>query len=73
MYKINLLYVQAYLLEIKFVQKVEKNILYLVEECEKIYEVVFFLFAYSPAPEFYVPTFRNAVFHLHMWFLAYTT
>jgi len=37
------------------------------------YEVVFFFFGYSPAAEIYVPTFRNALFHLHMWFPAYTT
>jgi len=28
--------------------------------------VVFFLLGDSPASEFYVPTFRNALFHLHM-------
>jgi hypothetical protein len=28
---------------------------------------VFFLLGYSPASEFYVPTFRNTLFHLHRW------
>jgi hypothetical protein len=29
--------------------------------------VVFFLLGDSPASEFYVPTFRNTLFHLHRW------
>ena len=29
--------------------------------------IVFFLLDGSPASEFYVPTFRNTVFHLHRW------
>jgi hypothetical protein len=30
-----------------------------------IFHIVFFLLGDSPAPEFYVPTFRNTLFHLH--------
>jgi hypothetical protein len=29
--------------------------------------VEFFLFGDSPASEFYVPTFRNTLSHLHRW------
>jgi len=35
--------------------------------------VVFFLLADSPASEFFVPTFRNIVFHLHRQYKYYTT
>jgi hypothetical protein len=34
----------------------------------RVVNVVFYLLGDSPAPEFYVPTFRNIVLHLHGWF-----
>jgi hypothetical protein len=32
------------------------------------YNVTFFLLGDSPAPEFYIPTFRNTLFQLHRRF-----
>jgi hypothetical protein len=38
----------------------------------RVLKVVFFLLGYSPASEFYIPTFRNTLFHLPSRCPAYT-
>jgi len=46
-------------------QKCELTSVYFVYKHEFIIFVVCFLLGNSPASEFYIPTFRNTVFHLH--------
>ena len=38
---------------------------YLISNFRRVVNVAFFLLGDSPASEFYVPTFRNTLFHLH--------
>jgi len=38
---------------------------YLISNFRRVVNVVFFLLGDSPTSEFYVPTFRNTLFHLH--------
>jgi hypothetical protein len=40
------------------------NYLYLISNFRRVVNVVFFLLGDSPASEFYMPTFRNTLFHL---------
>ena len=37
----------------------------LISNFRRVLNVVCFLLGYSPASEFYMPTFRNTLFHLH--------
>jgi hypothetical protein len=39
--------------------------MFLISNFRLVLNVVFFLLGDSPASEFYVPTFRNTLFHLH--------
>ena len=39
--------------------------IFLISKCRRVLNVVFFLLGDSLASEFYVPTFRNTLFHLH--------
>jgi hypothetical protein len=39
----------------------------LASNFRRVLNAVFFLLGDSPASEFYVPTFRNTLFHLHRW------
>jgi len=34
---------------------------------EKVINIVYFLLGNSPASEFYMPTFRNTLLHLHTY------
>jgi hypothetical protein len=45
--------------------KVNNFNLFLIWNFRCVLNVVFFLFGDSPASEFYMPTFRNTLFHLH--------
>ena len=38
----------------------------LISNFHRVLNVVFFLLYNSPASEFYMPTFRNTLFYLHM-------
>ena len=38
---------------------------FLISNFRRVLNVVCFLLGYSPASEFYMPTFRNTLFHLH--------
>jgi hypothetical protein len=42
-----------------------KDILLLISNFRRVLNVVCFLLGNSPASEFYIPTFRNTLFHLH--------
>jgi len=42
--------------------------LFLISNFRRVVNVVFCFVGDSPAPEFYVPTFRNTLFHLHKSF-----
>ena len=42
-----------------------KSHLILISNCHRVLNVVCFLLGNSPASEFYTPTFRNTLFHLH--------
>jgi len=39
--------------------------LFLISKLRRVLYVVYFLLGNSPASEFYMPTFRNTLFHLH--------
>jgi len=39
--------------------------MFLISNFRRVLYVVCFLLGNSPAPEFYTPTFRNTLFHLH--------
>jgi len=42
---------------------------------KRFLHIVFFVLGDSPAAEFYVPTFRNTLFHIYRWYMqeaAYT-
>jgi len=40
-------------------------LMFMISNFRRVLNVVFFLLGDSPAYEFYVPTFRNTLFHLH--------
>jgi len=40
-------------------------IAFFISNFRRVLYVVCYLLGYSPASEFYMPTFRNTVFHLH--------
>jgi hypothetical protein len=42
-----------------------KKIYQLISNFRRVLNVVCFLLGNSPASEFYMPTFRNTLFHLH--------
>jgi len=42
------------------------TVLFLISNFRHVLNVVCFLLGNSPASEFYMPTFRNTLFHLHM-------
>jgi hypothetical protein len=39
--------------------------MFLISNFRRVLNVVYFLLGNSPASKFYVPTFRNTLFHLH--------
>ena len=39
---------------------------FLISNCLSVLNAVWYLLGNSPAPEFYMPTFRNIMSHLHM-------
>jgi hypothetical protein len=41
------------------------NLMFLISNFHHALNVVFFLLGDSPASEFYIPTFRNTLFHLN--------
>ena len=43
----------------------DKHELFLISNFRRVLYVVYFLLDNSPAFEFYMPTFRNTLFHLH--------
>jgi len=47
------------------VKKKAGSITYLISNFRHVLNVVCFLLGNSPAYEFYIPTFRNTLFHLH--------
>ena len=42
---------------------------FLISNIRLALNVVFLLLGYSPASEFYMPTFRNTLFQLHGWYI----
>jgi hypothetical protein len=44
---------------------VRPNISFLISNFRRVLNAVCFLLGNSPASEFYMPTFRNTLFHLH--------
>jgi hypothetical protein len=42
-------------------------LIFLISNFGRVLNVVFFLLGASPAPEFYMPSVRNTLFHLHRW------
>jgi hypothetical protein len=49
----------------------KQNRLFLISNCRRVLNAAFFVLGVSPASEFYVPTFRNTLFHLHGWYTTY--
>jgi len=45
--------------------RVHKSLTFLIPNVRRVLNVVCFLLGNSPASEFYMPTFRNTLFHLH--------
>jgi len=48
------------------IQKIKNGQVFLISNFHHVLYVVCFLLGNSPASEFYMPTFRNTLFHLHM-------
>jgi hypothetical protein len=46
-------------------QEHAKAVMFLISNIRRVLNVVFFILGRSPASEFYMPTFRNTLFHLH--------
>ena len=49
----------------QFMMHGQKNVKFKVNVRERSPDIICFLLGDSPASEFYMPTFRNTLFHLH--------